>query len=333
MNKLVGLFFLLLGMLVVGDQELYYQPPHFPKPTYLFSRNGLTAEKISLGRKLFYDPILSKSNAISCASCHSPYNAFAHTDHALSHGIFDSIGNRNAPALYNLAWQSNFMWDGAITNLDMQALAPISHIKEMGEEISHVILKLEQSDEYPSLFYEAYKDSSITTAYLLKALAQFQLTFVSANAKYDRVVSGKDTFTYQEKNGYKLFIKHCNNCHKEPLFTNGQFANNGLVIDSTLNDYGRAKITGVAEDNLKFKIPSLRNLGFTYPYMHDGRFKRVQDVLNFYNGNGDKNISIDKRLSQNMALSNKDKVDLVAFLITLNDTSFIRNTNFHFPRK
>ena len=213
-----GIAFVLMSFIFKQGFEWFNPPYYFPKPVYDFKQNSLDSNKIDLGRILFYDPILSKNNTISCASCHSPYNAFAHTDHDLSHGIFDSIGNRNAPALFNLAWQKSFMWDGAINHLDVQALAPISHSSEMGSDISEVIKKLSLSKEYKHLFSEAFKDSTITSSKILKALSQFQLTIVSANAKYDRVKLGKETFTEQEKNGYNLFQINCASCHTEPLF-------------------------------------------------------------------------------------------------------------------
>ena len=263
----------------IKDIRLPY-PSHFPNPTFDFQKTPLDSTKILLGRILFYDPILSKDNSISCASCHSPYNAFAHTDHDLSHGIFDAIGTRNAPALFNLAWQKEFMWDGAINHIDMQALAPISHPGEMGSSINEVVSTLNESNAYKDLFQKAFGEKTITGAKVLKALTQFQLTLVSANAKYDKVKMGKDSFTLQENNGYLLFKKNCNTCHQEPLFSTYQFANNGLPVDTTLNDFGRWQVTGQSKDSLHFKIPSLRNLSYSYPYMHDGRFKTLREVLN-----------------------------------------------------
>jgi cytochrome c peroxidase len=333
MSRVVVIVFW-IGLSAFGYLSTYdFGPQHFPKPLYDFSKNPLEENKIILGRKLFYDPILSIDNTVSCASCHSPYNAFAHTDHALSHGVYDSIGLRNAPALFNLAWHSTFMWDGAIENLDMQALAPIHDSKEMGESINHVIQKLQQSHKYKSLFYKAYGDSTISSKHVLKALAQFQLTLVSANAKYDRVMQHKDSFTIQENNGYELFLQHCNACHTAPLFTNGAFVNNGLAIDTTLNDVGLYGITGQDMDKQKFKIPSLRNLGFTYPYMHDGRYKRLSEVLRFYTSQASNGKNVDHRVQGGIKLSSNEKVDLIAFLITLNDTSFVKNINHQYPHE
>ena len=299
-------------------------PDYFPNPIYNFSANTLSKSKIELGRALFYDPILSADNTISCATCHSPFNAFSHTDHALSHGINDAIGDRNAPALFNLAWQGLFMWDGAANHLDVQALAPISHPKEMGESISHVIYKLQHSTLYPTLFKNAFGDSSISGEKTLKAMAQFQLTLTSSNSKYDGVKKGDYHFTKQEQAGYALFKNNCNSCHAEPLFSTYEFASNGLKIDSTLNDYGRWQVTKNKKDSLLFKIPSLRNLSYSYPYMHDGRFKKLYEVVNHYtNSSLNKTPLISSELANPITLSPNQKTDLIAFLLTLNDLSLI----------
>jgi cytochrome c peroxidase len=172
----------------INKVHLFSVPPHWPKPSYDFRKNPLNAQKVELGRSLFYDPLLSKNNQISCASCHSPFTAFTHVDHDLSHGIDDRIGTRNSPALMNLAWHTSFMWDGAINHLDMQALAPISHPDEMGENIESVVKKLQHTKSYPSLFQHAFGDSVITGEHTLKAISQFMLTLVSSNSKYDSVM-------------------------------------------------------------------------------------------------------------------------------------------------
>ncbi len=308
-------------------------PKHFPKPVYDFKKNPLDERKIALGRVLFYDPLLSSDNTISCASCHSSYNSFAHVDHNLSHGIDDQIGTRNAPALINLAWQKTFMWDGAVNHLDVQALAPITHPKEMGEELTHVIQKLQQSPTYPTLFYQAFGDSIITGQHVLLSLAQFQLTLISANSKYDSMLVKKAAFTPQEKNGYALFQQHCNTCHREPLFSTYAFKNNGLPVDTTLNDFGRWNITHQASDSLLFKVPTLRNLEYSYPYMHDGRFKRLSDVIYHYTNGIQKTKTLSPELQQPIKLTEREKVDLVAFLLTLSDRNFVFNPAFAYPPK
>ncbi len=293
-------------------------PKTWPVPTYDFTKNPLTKEGIALGRQLFYDPILSKDSTVSCSNCHLSYTAFTHVDHDLSHGIGDRIGTRNSPALVNLAWATSFMWDGAANHLDMQALAPISSPVEMDETIENVVKKIGQKSDYKVMFYHAFGDSTVTGEHLLKALSQFELTLISTNSKYDQMKRGEAIFTEQENNGYILFKNNCARCHTEPLFTNFKFENNGLPIDTTLNDYGRGAITKQPVDTLKFKVPTLRNIEFSYPYMHDGRFRKLGQVLNHY--------SQDKELG--IELAPNEKVDLIAFLLTLTDKAFLFNPDF-----
>lgn len=303
-------------------------------PTYYYDtvENPITPEKVYLGRVLFYDPILSADSTISCASCHSQYTAFTHVDHQLSHGIDDRIGTRNSPTLMNLGYHSTFMWDGAIHLLDAQALAPISHPDEMGETISHVVVKLNRIPAYRKLFFDAFGDSLVTGEHTLKALGSFMVSLESKNSKYDRVIAGVETFTEQEKNGYELFKQHCASCHKEPLFSVNEFVWNGLPIDTSLNDFGRMKITNLPEDSLKFKIPTLRNVEFSYPYMHDGRFGSLREVLDFYSyGIPYKLARVDERLHTPLEFNDHEKTDIIAFLLTLTDKEFLFNKDYSFP--
>jgi len=331
---------LTLGIVALGVMAgftvpgaFFEKPPGWPEPVYAFARNKPDPEKIRLGRVLFYDPALSENNQISCASCHSPFSAFAHTDHALSHGIRDSIGTRNAPALMNLAWQPVFMWDGAINNLDMQALAPITHRAEMGSSMQSVVGKLRASLLYRRLFKEAFGDSLATGEHTLKALSQFMLSLTSAQSKYDRMKRGEEAFNEQEQKGYSLFQKHCASCHAEPLFTTHAFANNGLPVDPLLKDYGRMQISHQPGDSLRFKIPTLRNIAYTYPYMHDGRFKKLSQVLDHYAGGIRPGATLAAELQTKMELSSNDKVDLIAFLMTLSDQEFVFNKAHGFPKE
>ena len=326
------IFFLFLGWIqYISNHDLFVKPKNWPDPIYHFNRNQLTKEKILLGRVLFYDPILSNDSTISCNSCHSPFNAFTHVDHALSHGIHDSIGTRNSPSLMNLAWQNTFMWDGAINNLDMQSLAPISHPAEMASHINDVVKKLNRSKLYKKLFDDAYQDSIATGEKTLKAIAQFMLTIVSSNSKYDKVMNKNAEFTVQEQNGYQIFKKNCASCHTEPLFTNGTFANNGIGTDTVLNDIGRMKVTQRKEDAYKFKVPTLRNIEFSYPYMHDGRFKKLGEVLNHYSNGIKQSETLSGKLKSGITLSANEKVDLMAFLLTLSDKQFLFDSNFAYP--
>ena len=317
----------------IASEKLFSPPDNWPKPVYDFSKNPLTENKILLGRTLFYDPLLSINNIISCASCHSPFSAFTHIDHALSHGIHDSIGTRNSPSLMNLAWQTNFMWDGAINNLDMQPLAPIAHPAEMGSSINDVVNKLNVSKMYRKLFTNAFGDSVATGEKTLKAISQFMITLISSNSKYDKVIRKEELFTEQESNGYKLFQKNCSSCHKEPLFTTNDFANNGLLMDTILKDIGRMKITLNEDDSLKFKIPTLRNIEYSYPYMHDGRFKKLSEVLNHYTNGINHSKTLALQLQQPITLTPNEKVDIIAFLLTLSDQSFVFNPRFQYPKE
>jgi cytochrome c peroxidase len=332
-KKNLSIIFVLFLFAFTLKQELVSVPKNWPKPICDFKTNPLTEEKVYLGRVLFYDPLLSKDHTISCASCHSSYSAFTHVDHTLSHGIRDSIGTRNSPALMNLAWQKLFMWDGAIHHLDVQALAPISHPAEMGNSIQGVVKDLQSSRKYKDLFSKAFGDSSVTGEKTLKALSQFMLTLISSNAKYDQVMQHKAEFSEQEKKGYNLFKINCSSCHAEPLFSTYEFANNGLPVDASLNDLGRIRITQKSEDSLLFKIPSLRNTEYSYPYMHDGRFKKLSEVLNHYTQGIHQSTSLAPQLQKGINLNSAEKVDLIAFLLTLSDKEFIFNKKHAFPKE
>lgn len=319
--------FILMAFYGLQDIKLIY-PNYFPKPVYDFKKNPLKQYTVDLGRKLFYDPILSRDHTISCSSCHLSDQAFSHAGNHLSKGIEDGIGDRNSPAIFNLAWQKTFMWDGSVVNIDVQALAPINHPKEMGEDINVAVRKLNQSKEYKMLFYKSFGDSLATSERLMKALSQFQLTIVSANAKYDKVKQGKAKFTASENKGYQLFKQSCSSCHSEPLFSTYEFANNGLSYNSELKDYGKWNKTFESADKMMFKIPSLRNLAYTYPYMHDGRFKTLNEVLEHYENGIVKRPTLAKQLEKPIVFDPKEKEDLLAFLATLNDSVLVSNPEF-----
>ena len=307
-------------------------PKNWPKPVYDFKNNPLTEEGFQLGRNLFYDPILSKDNTISCASCHLQATGFTHVDHDLSHGIEGKIGTRNSLTLQNLAWNKNFMWDGGVNHLDVQAIAPITSEVEMNETLENVVVKLQKSDKYVALFEKAFGTKKITGQLTLKAISQFVVSLTTSNSKYDKVSRKEEKFTEIEQKGYKLFQKHCTSCHKEPLLTNDSFRNNGLPIDEDLKDIGRMKITQNSEDSLHFKVPTLRNIEFTYPYMHDGRFKTLNEVVKHYNSGIQKSTTLSKELLQPMSLSDNERIELIAFLKTLTDKSFLFNTKYTYPK-
>lgn len=322
-----------LAFTFLKPTPLYLEiPKGWPKPHYDFSKNPLTEEGFQLGRQLFYDPILSRDNTISCASCHLQATGFTHVDHELSHGIDGKIGTRNSMTLMNLAWSKSFLWDGGVNHLDVQPLNPITSPIEMDETLANDVSKLQKSEKYQALFFAAFGDANITGQRVLKALSQFELQLISSNSKYDKVMRKETVFTDQEQNGYQLFKTNCASCHNEPLFTSEKFERNGLPLDSTLNDIGRQKITGNSKDYMLFKVPTLRNIQFTFPYMHDGRFKKLTDVIKHYNSlRNDKNLS--KQLQKPMHLSDNERVDLVAFLYTLTDTEFLFDKRFSFTRE
>ena len=310
-------------------------PKKWPKPVYDFKKNPLTQEGFELGRKLFYDPILSRDKTISCASCHLQYTGFTHVDHALSHGIEGRKGTRNSPVLINLAWNKFFHWDGGVNHLEVQGINPIEHPAEMDNSLKEVINSLNTSETYPSLFKSAFGSREINTARIMKALTQFTLSLVSANSKYDQVMRKEKGvfFTDQEKNGLNLFRSDCNSCHTEPLFTNTFFASNGLPIDTLLKDIGRYGITHNPKDSMQFKIPTLRNIEFTFPYMHDGRYRKLKEVLNYYSdGINVKTTYLHGNLKKPLRYTEAQKKDLLAFLYTLTDKSFLYNKRFFFPK-
>ena len=326
----VGIAFISLCAFHLNDT---FKEPIWPDKHYDYSQNTLTPEKIELGRFLFYDPILSEDASTSCASCHLSYTAFAHTDHELSHGIYDRIGTRNAPALFNLAYRSSFMWDGAIHNLDAQALAPIENHLEMNETLSSVVFKLQQKSFYKKQFYQAWGDSIITGEHVLKSIAAFLVTLESKGSKYDKFLAGEVEFSEQELTGYSLFRLHCNSCHTEPLFASNEFKSNGLSYNDKLRDAGRMRITHLAKDSMLFQVPSLRNIEVSYPYMHDGRFTTLQQVMNHYSDLGTNKPSyLSKELNHSSILTSHQKQDLIAFLLTLTDHEFLFNSNYAFPK-
>lgn len=329
---MICLFLVCVALFAFTSLPLFNQPANFPKPIYPIASKPLSIDKINLGKALFYDNILSYDSTISCASCHISYTAFAHTDHSLSHGIQGKIGKRNAPALQNLAWVKMFMWDGAIHHLDVQALAPIHHPDEMNERLDHVIEKLNRTTRYKILFYRAYHDSIATGERTLLSISQFLLTLVSADSRYDSVKKELTQFTQQEQNGYEVFKQYCNACHTEPLFTNNTFRWNGLPLDTNLQDKGRMQLTHKKSDSLQFKVPSLRNIAYTFPYMHDGRMKSLTEVLTHYTNMDIQSKQLPPELRQKMNISPTDKVDLIAFLLTLTDKNFLFNPVHQYPR-
>ncbi|MCW3466305.1 cytochrome-c peroxidase [Chitinophaga nivalis] len=310
----------------------FRQPANFPAPVYKLDANQITQAGFELGRKLFYEPRLSRNNTISCGDCHIQTSAFTHHGHDVSHGIDDRLGSRNAPPMMNLAWQPSYMLDGGVFDLDLQPIAPITNPVEMDEKLDNVLNKLRAHPQYPALFKKAFGTEEITTARMMKAMSQFMVMLVSADAKYDQVVRGEGaTFTADEKAGYAIYQQKCSACHTEPMFSDYSFRNNGIGIGPN-NDEGRYPITLNPADKYKFKVPSLRNLQYTAPYMHDGRFYTLDGVLDHYASEVQDMPTLDPLLKKNgkrgIDLTATDKRLLLAFLNTLNDKKFITDKRF-----
>lgn len=310
-------------------------PSHFPEPVYRFETNPVTQEGFELGRMLFYDPILSRDSSTSCSSCHQQFVAFAHSDHALSHGIDNQLTTRNSPALYNLAWQKEFFWDGGVNHIENISIAPITNSLEMDETIAHVIYKLNRSKRYQEPFQKVFGKDTIDSQQMLKAITQFIGTMVSADSKYDQHVTQSPSFTQEELEGMTLFKEKCSTCHSGNLFTDLSYRNNGLNTSFT-KDTGREHITTLASDMGKFKVPSLRNVALTYPYMHDGSIKTLEDVLEHYRTGVKYSATLDPLFdkgdgSYGIIMSDEEKEKIIIFLHTLTDQKFITNEKFADP--
>ena len=320
------------------------KPAHFPDPVYDMSRNPLTEEGIELGRFLFYDGILSRTNQVGCGTCHQQSAAFTHHGHELSHGVDDLLGTINSPAVQNMAWNPSFFWDGGVHDLDLLAFNPIENPVEMGETVRNVIVKLQNTPlasakkpvDYPKMFKKAFGTEEINSERMMKALSQFMLTMVSANSKYDYYVKGDaSALNDREKEGLKLFQSKCSSCHTGELFTDYSFRNNGLV-PLRINDPGRSGITGDKADMHKFKVPSLRNVGLTAPYMHDGRYNSLEAVLDHYSDSVYNSETLDPIFNKadgkkGIALTASEKQSIIAFLRTLNDQQFIQEAKLSDP--
>ncbi len=318
----------------------------FPAPN-LPADNALTKEKVLLGRMLFYEKKLSGNNTQACADCH--LQAFAFSDTAtFSLGIRGQRGKRQAMSIFNMAWHDNeFFWDGRAHLLRDQALKPIQDALEMDEKLENVITKLNASTAYKNQFYRAFESYEIDATKISLALEQFMMTIVSNNSKYDRYLAGKETLTAEEERGRALFFQEfnpffpnksgadCAHCHSGDNFENDQYMNNGLDTDAEMKDIGRENVTKLPEDKAKFKVPSLRNLALTAPYMHDGRFRTLEEVVDHYNQGLKPSSTLDGALEQNrptgLQLSTTDKVALVSFLKTLTDTQLTTDKRYSSP--
>lgn len=300
------------------------------------TNNTLTVEGIALGKKLFYDPMLSLDNTQSCGSCHNQKFAFTDSTLQFSKGITGEIGTRNSMPIMNLAWEKKFFWDGGAATLEDQVIGPIENPIEMHETLPNVLRKLNNHAEYPRLFKRAFGTDSITTQLLMKAVAQFERTLISANSKYDKYIRGEANLTLDELKGKELFEDQtkgdCFHCHSMgSTFTDFKFRNNGL--DSIFKDAGRSRVTLSPLDLGKFKTPTLRNIELTAPYMHDGRFTNLEQVIDHYNTNfvQSPTLEADIALAKRGRLNEVEKQQIIAFLKTLTDYEFINNPNFKKP--
>ncbi len=303
-------------------------PQGFPSPTYSFNSNPLTEQGFLLGRKLFYDGRLSVDGNYPCASCHQPVAAFTTFEHDRSHGFNNHHTLRNAPALFNLAWNKVFNQDGSAPSLESIYIEHITEPTEMASSIAGVMGMIKADPTYNKMFLAAFGDHEITADRMFKALSQFVINLVSSNSKYDKVKSGQAVFADEEIQGYIVFQSKCSACHTEPLFTDFTFHNTGLPIDPTLNDYGRMRVTGNRADSIKFRTPSLRNLELTSNYGHDGRFTFPRDMIHHYEKNVQAGPTLDLGLSGGIPLTETEENNLIFFLRTLSDSSFINNPRF-----
>lgn len=335
----IFIILILLGGVLSCDQTRdvpsnpyhFQAPEHFPPPTYTLENNPITQAGFDLGKKLFNDPILSRDGSIACSNCHAQSVAFADPQHRLSVGVDDRIGIRNAPPLANLAFFEAYFWDGGVTHLDFVPINAIESEFEMGENLLEVVKKLNTHSQYPGLFRKAFSNQdTINAPRLLHALSQYMNLLISADAKYDQYIRKETSLTADELAGLALFEKKCASCHSGALFTNQQYANNGL--DSIFTDMGRALVSEGMEDMGKFRVPSLRNVGLTAPYMHDGRFSSLEEVLEHYNSGVTPSATLAPQLIQTsrlgIPLTADEQAQLLQFLMTLTDHAFISNELF-----
>ena len=335
----------IIGLFLGCTKETPLSPSYQIEIPYGFSPvaspvdNPLTTNGIALGKQLFFDPVLSADSTISCATCHQPEKAFADSL-PIAIGINGKKGKRNSMSLMNSAYlHRGLFWDGRVNTLEEQALIPVITSEEMGSDWTIIESRLRKHSNYPDLFYSVFKisDTSQITRFLVaKVLAQFQRTLVKGTAKYDLEELGFVEFTPSERRGRDIFFDEegdlpkgeCAHCHLPPLFTNQTYMNNGLDEVLSLKDFqdrGRGAVTGHIYDNGRFRVPGLRNVALTAPYMHDGRFTTLEEVVTHYNSGGQYSKNKDPKVI-NLHLSAQHQADLVNFLKTLTDTTFVKNS-------
>lgn len=334
-----GMFFLfavLLSACNKGKEDTkkeitFAAPSNFPEPVYNLATNPVTTAGFELGRKLFYDPRLSRDNTISCGSCHQQFASFIHAGHIVSHGIDNRLGHRNTPAIVNMAWGIDFFWDGGVHQLDLVSPNPISNPVEMDEQFANVLQKIRGDSQYPKMFNAAFGSDEINSTRFLQAMSQFMNMLVSANSRYDKYVRNEGgTLSSDELAGKSLFEQKCATCHATDLFTDRSFHNNG--IQAAITDSGRYAITTDPVDIGKFKTPTLRNLAKTAPYMHNGSLATLESVLNYYATGVHTSATLDTLLNKNgivgIPMTAGEKTKIISFLLTLTDEDFIRDARF-----
>ena len=305
------------------------------RPFPEFPDNPLTREGVALGRRLFHDPILSGDRTQSCASCHDQAHGFA-DPRRFSVGIDGSVGTRNAPPLVNLAWQEEFFWDGRAPGLENQAREPVPNPIEMALPWEEAIARLRTHPEYPRAFERAFGTIEITQDRVVKAIAQFERTLISNRSRYDLHLREGLALSDAETRGERIFFDEsgeCFHCHGTIFFTDEAYHDNGL--DLVPADPGRQAVTGLESDRGRFKTPTLRNVEYTAPYMHDGRFTTLEEVMEHYSTGVQQSPNLDPVLGVHgppgLALSDQDKADLVAFLKALSDPEFLANPEHGLP--
>ncbi|WP_296386722.1 cytochrome c peroxidase [Winogradskyella sp.] len=317
-----------------------------PNP-YIPDDNLLTIQGVELGRKLFYENMLSKDESISCATCHVQANAFSDINQ-FSIGVRELPGTRQSMAIFNMAWNDNdFFWDGRAHTLRDQVLMPIQDILEMDETLENVISKLQGNLEYVTYFEEVFGTPEINSTNISLALEQFVHSIVSNKSKYDKFLKNEATLTPAEERGKNLFFKkydplspntafaNCAQCHGGPNFENDDYMNNGLDFESDITDIGRANVINSASSIGTFKVPSLRNIELTPPYMHDGRFQTLEEVIDHYSEGIKYSSTVNPTLlsisNLGPLLNEQQKSDIVAFLKTLTDYELISNPKYSNP--
>ena len=346
-KKLLILFFvfIFLGFKFISQTTPYKFDviDYFPKMP-MSTVNPVTNEGAALGRLLFYDSILSVDYSMSCATCHK--QKFAFTDQQqFSKGVNEVMLKRNTMPLFNLAWYPSFFWDGKANSIENQVFFPVSAHNEMNLNWKTAEKRINKSKLYRSLFIKAFGLKPIDSLLISYAIAQFERSLISNHSKFDNVLNGQEYLSADEYEGYGLIndqtkgdCLHCHLTDGNGLGTNQKFSNNGLDNIKNINNYkdnGLGKISGNQSDIGLFKVPSLRNLSFTAPYMHDGRFKSLKEVLNFYSEGVNNSINVDSKMSfahkGGAHLTNSEKDKIIKFLLTLNDSVFVTNPKFSNP--